>query len=67
MQNYSYVYVLDSKSAPNQRYYGLTDALERRLREHNNSGSTPQSSRLGASGLPRHSEIASMPQPLRSI
>jgi putative endonuclease len=38
MQNYSYVYVLDSRSAPSQRYFGMTDDLERRLREHNTGG-----------------------------
>ncbi len=36
MPTFSHVYLLESKSAPNQRYMGLTDDLPRRLREHNN-------------------------------
>jgi len=34
-----YVYLLESVSSPGQRYIGLTDNVEKRLRTHNAGGS----------------------------
>jgi len=38
--HYAYVYLIRSKSSPDQTYIGSTDNLKRRLQDHN-SGDSP--------------------------
>jgi putative endonuclease len=45
-----YVYLLRSLSDPRQRYVGLTEDLERRLREHN-KGRSPHTSKYRPWGI----------------
>lgn len=45
MENFHYVYILESESAPGQIYTGQTSDLRRRLAEHN-AGKSPHTSRF---------------------
>lgn len=38
MNEYSYVYILQSTSSPKRHYTGITNDLERRLKAHNQGG-----------------------------
>ena len=38
MENFIYVYILQSLSDPRRHYTGMTDDLEQRLRKHNEGG-----------------------------